>query len=685
MAPFLVLIASQAASPAPVESSPKAVPTAAAVENTVAQEQQNLISFLNQAISWYQHLAIEEQLVAEPADTLFLADDRQMANQFIQLAFDYARKRAEMIGKIKRGAPPLLKAAPAAKNSVSKLIAPIPAPSAIPDQAALSNRLDEVNTQLTQDRAELTALKKQIAHAPPKQRDQLSSQLATLRSEVQLNKSRVDALNAMVKFENKNAGSNGVAGIDLLSQIDELANTVPVSTKAPALGNGTKNNRRPAPSGIIELAERLFTLKRKQQTLDSTSSLTDALDKRIAELRTPLIEELRKIDKQGAALAAGNNANDLASIQYNKKSFDTLVEQNKRLTAALLPLAKAGVILKLYEKNLVRWRASIGRTWNAALRSLLVRLTILGAFIVLIAIGAIVWRQLTIRYIQDARHRHRVLQLRTLTVAVLVIVVLIFNFANEIGALATIMGLATAGVAVALQNVILSVAGYFFLSGRYGIKMGDRIQLAGVYGTVIDIGLVKLTLMELSGEGNYRQPSGRVVVFANSIVFQSSGNLFKQAPGINFVWNELSLTLAPDCDVHLAEKLLMDTVNDVYSHYREEVRREYRQAARDLNLWIEPPEPQSRLALDAAGVEVTIRYPVETRRAIGINDEISRRALNVINHEPRLRLVSSGTPTIQAVEISPGNGTAEAPQIPADHGEAHPPNPAGEPITKPAS
>ena len=92
------------------------------------------------------------------------------------------------------------------------------------------------------------------------------------------------------------------------------------------------------------------------------------------------------------------------------------------------------------------------------------------------------------------------------------------------------MGLAAAGIALALQNVILSVAGYFYLSGRFGIRGGDRVQISGINGDVLEVGLFKLTMMELT-EDNARQPTGRVVVFPNSVVFQANGNFFKQAPG----------------------------------------------------------------------------------------------------------------------------------------------------------
>ena len=105
-----------------------------------------------------------------------------------------------------------------------------------------------------------------------------------------------------------------------------------------------------------------------------------------------------------------------------------------------------------------------------------------------------------------------------------------FTFATELGSLATFAGLITAGVAVAMQSVLVSMVGYFFLIGKYGIRVGDRVQVGTVTGEVIDLGLVRLHLMELSGHGALG-PTGRVVAFANSIVFQASGGPASTWPG----------------------------------------------------------------------------------------------------------------------------------------------------------
>src|SRR5262249_20283861 len=147
---------------------------------------------------------------------------------------------------------------------------------------------------------------------------------------------------------------------------------------------------------------------------------------------------------------------------------------------------------------------------------------------------------------------------------------------TEIGSLATFAGLITAGIAVALQNVILAIAGYFFLVGKYGVRVGDRVQISGVTGNVIDIGMVRLHLMELGGSGMDPQPTGRVVVFSNSIVFQPTASFFKQIPGTNFGWHEVKLTLAPDSNYAVAEKRLLSAVEKVYAQYQDKMVQQHR-------------------------------------------------------------------------------------------------------------
>jgi len=162
-----------------------------------------------------------------------------------------------------------------------------------------------------------------------------------------------------------------------------------------------------------------------------------------------------------------------------------------------------------------------------------------------------------------------------------------------------------------------------------------------------------------------------VAVFSNAIVFQPSGNFFKQAPGTSFVWNEVRLTLAPNIDYRLAEKRLLEVVDEVFARYRDRVMRDYRHLERDLNIMLETPKPQSRLYLSKAGLEIVIRYPAETYSAPQITDEISRRVLDAIDREPSLRMAPQGTANIESQVPPPAtaeneDGTDQPPDDAAD-------------------
>jgi len=179
--------------------------------------------------------------------------------------------------------------------------------------------------------------------------------------------------------------------------------------------------------------------------------------------------------------------------------------------------------------------------------------------------------------------------------------------------------------------------------------VGDRVSVAGVTGEVADIGLVRLHLVELaSGESDAR-PTGRVVVFSNSVVFQPTAGLYKQIPGTNFVWHEITLTLAPEGNYTDIEKRLTSVVAAVFAEYRDKMEIQSREIVRNLNVHVHSLQPQSRLRLTKDGLSVVLRYPVDLGNAATIDDKIARNLLEEIERDPKLKLVGTGTPNIQAV------------------------------------
>ncbi|HEV7716164.1 MAG TPA: mechanosensitive ion channel domain-containing protein, partial [Steroidobacteraceae bacterium] len=206
-----------------------------------------------------------------------------------------------------------------------------------------------------------------------------------------------------------------------------------------------------------------------------------------------------------------------------------------------------------------------------------------------------------------------------------------FTFATELSSLVTFAGLITAGLAVAMQSVLVSIVGYFFLIGKFGIRVGDRVQIGTVTGEVIELGLVRLHLMELSSGVGPLGPTGRVVAFANSIVFQTSGGIFKQIPGVNLAWHEITLVIPPDSDYTAVKEQLLQAANSVINDYREDITRQTKEIQKTTASHAGgEAQTQVQLRFSATSVEAIIRYPVQLKLAAEIDERVSRELLNVI-------------------------------------------------------
>ena len=596
----------------------------------------DVIQFLNQTIGWYRQLSRERDIVEEPSDLLVISDNKQLADQVVRLAFDYARAQAQLLSK----EPSATSGSEAAAAQYQSLL-------------QLSAKLDN---QVRELQGELDSLRKQLDSATGKKRKDLLVTLAETQSELDLTNARRDAIRSMADFVSGTTAS-GLGATGLRAQVESLARSVPADLTQP-VSNGqntsSANHSAPAtssqksePSGIWGLTADLFALSNKKGLLEDDIRATDSLAQAARDLRAPLVADLKQLSRQGDTLAQQADSADATTLAQQKKDLDALTAQFKQISAAVLPLGKTGVLLAIYKSSLGNWQANIKSRYRTQLKSLLLRLGILAAILLFVFGISELWRKTIYRYVHDPRRRYQFLLLRKIVLYFVTALVIAFAFASQLGSVATFAGLITAGVAVALQNVILSVAGYFFLIGRFGIRVGDRVQIAGVTGEVVEIGLVRIHLMEL-GTGGIEIPTGRVVAFSNSIVFQPTAGLFKQIPGTNFGWHEITLMLSPDSDYTVVEQRLMEVVEAVFADYRENMEQQRRYMERIMaTTSVNDLRPRSRLRLTQAGLEAVIRFPVDLSNSAEIDDKVTRELLKAIDREPRLKLVGSGTPSIR--------------------------------------
>jgi small-conductance mechanosensitive channel len=597
---------------------------------------QDVIAYLNQAIDWHRQLATEDQVVTDPGDVLYLNDDHQAATQILRLSFDFARADAQ-----------LLASQVASTGSQAQ--------SAPPERyQSLYRQVQAADQELKQTQAELQSTKDKQQTARAAERQKLQAQIDELQSEINLAQTRSKALHDLLQFTGSASGSED----SLVSQIDQLQRSV------PELVSGTEKNtdlrssagavnasslRRNQPSGILGLSEELFSLSGKLHTLGQREKATDALSQVSQRLRAPLISSLTAAAQQGEDAAKQADTSDSAQLEQLKSRLDSLAANFKQYSSVMLPLSKQSVVLDFYKATLNRWHGAVQSEFSAIVRRLMLRIAIFGGILVLVLALSEAWGRAVLRYVHDARRRYQFLLLRRMIVWCVAGITIAFALATEVGSIATFAGLITAGIAVALQNLIMAIAGYFFLIGKYGVRVGDRVQISNVTGDVIDIGLIRLHLIEVGGSEADRQPTGRVVVFSNAVVFQPTASFFKQIPGTSFVWHEVSLTLAPESEYTLAEKRMIGAVEKVFADYRESIERQHREMERTLSVAVAVPKPRSRLRLTQTGLEVVIRYPAELENAAEIDDRITRELLRALDEKPKLKVVGTGVPNIQPV------------------------------------
>ena len=602
---------------------------------------QNVAEFLNQTVTWYHRINAEREIASTPSDAVFVNDNAQVGEQVVRLAFDFARSEVQVV-----------------ETQSSSDQQQSSTPSRYQTLTEMSRKLD---AQIRQSQQELASLQQQLDSAKGRKREDLQSAVAEAQSELQLFETRRDVLHNMVQFVGST--TEGMQTTALSAQIEALSHSVPAALTSPSdasSGTGGGNSTAAVSSskseatGLWGSIAGIVSASRKIKNLDQDIQATNSLAQDCKQLQAPLVDQLRQMAKQGDAIATQPDADNRVILAQNKGELDHLTSQFKLVSASFVPLSKQAILLDLYSRNLVSWRNAVKNQYVADLKDLLIRLFSLGLVLAAVWGVAEVWRRTIYRYVHETRRRYQMLLLRRIALWLAIALVITLSFASELGSLATFAGLLTAGVAVALQNVILSIAAYFFLIGKFGVRVGDRVQIAGVSGEVVEIGLVRMHIMELGGNGRDVQPTGRVVAFSNSFVFQPMAGMFKQIPGTNFVWHEITLTLAPESDYRSVEERMIEALDTAFAPYHETLEQQRSLMERNLgSVSVGPLQPRTGLKLTPSGLEVRVTFPVQFHKATEIDDRVTGEILKELDREPKLKMVGSDIPTVRQIAVVP--------------------------------
>lgn len=256
-------------------------------------------------------------------------------------------------------------------------------------------------------------------------------------------------------------------------------------------------------------------------------------------------------------------------------------------------------------------------------------------------------RRLATRYIGDSDTSYNIRRGLTFLGYILAVLFIVSVLGNQLNSLAVSLGVAGAGIAFALQEVIVSVAGWIAISFRHYFQIGDRIEINGVKGDVIEISVLRTTLMELQEWVNGDQYNGRIVFIPNSVVFSES--IFNYTRDFPFLWDEIKIPIKYGSDYALARKIITEAGEKLLGEYAASAKKQWERMTKKYAIEAAQVTPKVTMAANDNWVEFTLRYVVDYKKRRSTKDSIFTELLTEV--EKTNGKVGFASMTIQLVEM----------------------------------
>lgn len=183
------------------------------------------------------------------------------------------------------------------------------------------------------------------------------------------------------------------------------------------------------------------------------------------------------------------------------------------------------------------------------------------------------------------------------------------------GPISTVIGLVSAGVAIALKDALVNLAGWGFIVWRHPFEVGDRIQVGDVSGDVIDLRIFQFTLMEIGNWVHADQSTGRVVHVPNGRVFTDA--LANYSKGFKYIWDEIGVLVTFESNWEDAKIILHEIAVRHAEHLSAEAERRVREASRKFMIFYSKLTPIVYTSVEDCGVLLTLRYLTEPQERRG--------------------------------------------------------------------
>lgn len=404
----------------------------------------------------------------------------------------------------------------------------------------------------------------------------------------------------------------------------------------------------PAQEGSLK--EKVEEVKTQTEAVKKEAQIQEKaleLEKKKAELK---LKEAEAAKKEAAIIKEtttnrGEIKEASKTAEQKEKEAQAAMEKVKIAEDKMLAAQEAARLaeeeLKLAHERAEVAEAKIQAGRNIFLNKLLRTglVIFIGYLLIFISVGIIN------RRVKELKVKHILRKNFIYLINLLMLLFILFVWLQNISSITIILSAIGAGLALALQEVLLSMAGWFLILIRKPFEVGDRIELGGIKGDVIDIRLFQTSLLEIGNWVDADQSTGRIANIPNSAIFKKEN--FNYSRGFEFIWNEIRILVTFESDYKRAEEIMMRHASKEEEGMESIVKKKIDIMTNQYMIYYDKLTPIIYANIKESGVELTLRYLTEARMRRATQDRLCRAILDDFEKEER---VNFAYPTYRIVK-----------------------------------
>jgi small-conductance mechanosensitive channel len=505
--------------------------------------------------------------------------------------------------------------------------------------------------------AQVNQLNAEIAKASGEKKDALQDQLDLAKANLDVATNDVDD----AKRDLTEAGGNRHDRIEKMKQQHEEAD------KARAAAEQKFPTEAAERLGIVHRAQRWMELNRKKKLLLQAKADADTIVAALTEQHNALSAQIDAEKFNSPDLAVHSKISDAVNGTQPAEAAASALTENVRKTRSSADAKAALATTKAItadQRNLTnldkrvdnekelsqtygQWIDLVSDRQREMVQRILIGVAIVLG-IVLIGVFFNTWLEKLLEKTKLDRRQmqtlHATAKVSVHVVAVLLILLVIFGPPSQLG---TFLGLAGAGLTVALKDFIVSFLGWFVLMGRNGIRLGDWVEINGVTGEVVEIGLFHTVLLETGNWTDSGHPTGRRVTFTNNYAIE--GHYFNFSTAGQWLWDELQVVLPTGEDPYPVIEAIQKRVLEATQDNAKEAERELKSAGGSRDIGSFSAEPSINLKPVLGGVEISVRYITQANQRFQLRTKLNQAAVELLGKRGITATpVAPATPTVPA-------------------------------------